>query len=133
MRGVWFLEDVQRPIDGRGGNAVQPGDSLDLTGRSGLLRGKRSSRCRNCSSESTGIVLRLASIVGQRAIHRRTTNAEPACNFRRAQLFLNSKAMHFGGVDRRFAATVDAARHLLMRLFCESRLSAGTLARLEPG
>ena len=49
-------------------------------------------------------------MVGQRAIHRGTADAKPACNLRRTQLLLDTKTLHFSGVDRWLTSTVDATR-----------------------
>jgi hypothetical protein len=53
---------------------------------------------------------RRASIAGERAIHRSTTDTQATGNLRRTQLLLDSKTLNFGGVDRWFASTVDAPR-----------------------
>lgn len=78
--------------------------------RSGLFGGKRSSRCRNCRSESTGMTLCLLFTVSQCAIHCGTTNTQPPRNFCCAQLFFETKSLNFGGIDRWLAAAVNATR-----------------------
>ena len=52
--------------------------------RSGLLGGKRSSRCRSWTRESVGITLRLAITAGERPIHRGPTNTQAPRNGGRA-------------------------------------------------
>ncbi|RMN45285.1 hypothetical protein ALQ60_200234 [Pseudomonas syringae pv. papulans] len=58
------MDEVQRPVYGSGETPYNSAIASTCVARSGLFFGKRSSRCRNCSNESTRMELRLASILG---------------------------------------------------------------------